>query len=62
MILFRYAVFLYDDELVVGFNWKDGTRTLKLSELEKTLGKRESVGSYLGQFGQETKNPLILYE
>ncbi|MCL2107828.1 MAG: recombinase family protein [Oscillospiraceae bacterium] len=33
--IFVNSVFLYDDKLVVTFNWKDGTKTVSLSELER---------------------------
>ena len=50
--IFINSVFLYDDELVIGFNWKDGTKKIKLSEFEKAVkatGKGKNKGSYLEQ-------------
>ena len=32
--IFVNSIFLYDDKLVIGFNWKDGTKTVTLAELE----------------------------
>jgi hypothetical protein len=32
--IFVNSVFLYDDKLVITFNWKDGTKTVSLTELE----------------------------
>ena len=32
--IFVNSIFLYDDKLVIAFNWKDGTKTVTLSELE----------------------------
>ena len=32
--IFVNSVFLYDDKLVIAFNWKDGTKTVTLAELE----------------------------
>ena len=32
--IFVNSVFLYDDKLVIAFNWKDGTKTITLAELE----------------------------
>jgi len=32
--IFVNSIFMYDDKLVVGFNWKDGTKTVTLAELE----------------------------
>jgi hypothetical protein len=34
--IFINSVFLYDDKIVLTFNWKDGTKTVTLSELEST--------------------------
>ena len=31
---FVNAVFLYDDKIVLTFNYKDGTKTISLAELE----------------------------
>jgi hypothetical protein len=50
--IFVNSVFLYDVELVVGFNWKDGTKTLSLKQWEKAVRGRNGVGSYLVQCGQ----------
>jgi len=33
--IFINSIFLYDDKLVIAFNWKDGTRTITLAELEE---------------------------
>jgi len=32
--IFVNSVFLYDDELVITFNWKDGSKTVTLGELK----------------------------
>jgi len=32
--IFVNSVFLYDDKLVIAFNWKDGAKTVSLAELE----------------------------
>ena len=32
--IFVNAIFLYDNKLVITFNWKDGTKTVSLEELE----------------------------
>jgi DNA invertase Pin-like site-specific DNA recombinase len=50
--IFVNSVFLHDDRLVVGFNWRDGTKTLSLSELEKAdkaSDNAENKRSYLVQ-------------
>jgi len=54
--IFVNSIFLYDDKLVITYNWKDGTKTVSLAELESTAedsGKAETLnfrlisGSYL---------------
>lgn len=50
--IFVNSVFVYDDRLVIGFNWKENTKTIKLSELENAVGNRENMSSYLGQSGR----------
>lgn len=44
---FVNAVFLYDDKLVLTFNFKDGTRTMNLDDLEAASrdGKKDAGGS-----------------
>jgi DNA invertase Pin-like site-specific DNA recombinase len=59
--IFVNSVFLYDDKLIITFNYKDGTKTVSLTELESTeaSGKASdlavSVGSYLD--GNAPPNP-----
>jgi len=61
--IFVNSVFLYDDKLVITFNWKDGTKTVTLAELEavdnqggtavpgsKVLQISNYRGSHLEQF------------
>jgi hypothetical protein len=54
--IFVNSVFLYDDDLTITYNWKDGTKTVTLAELEaasgnatggETLKSSEFSGSYL---------------
>ena len=40
--IFVNLIFLYDDKLVIAFNWKDGSKTVSLAELE---GAAEGDGS-----------------
>ena len=35
--IFVNSIFLYDDKLVIAFNWKDGTKTVTLAELESAI-------------------------
>jgi DNA-directed RNA polymerase subunit M/transcription elongation factor TFIIS len=50
--IFVNSVFLYDDELVVGFNWKDGTKTMSIKQWEKSCNGEGESGSYLEQCSQ----------
>ena len=36
--IFINSIFLYDDKLVIAFNWKDGSKTISLAELEAAVG------------------------
>jgi DNA invertase Pin-like site-specific DNA recombinase len=36
--IFVNAVFLYDDKLVITFNWKDSSKTVTMTELEAVVG------------------------
>ena len=42
--IFLNSVFLYDDKLVITFNWKDGTKTVSLAELEAAADGDDSGG------------------
>ena len=35
--IFVNAIFLYDDKIVITFNWKDGTKTVTFAELEDAM-------------------------
>ena len=35
--IFVNSIFLYDDKLTITFNWKDGTKTVSLAELESAI-------------------------
>ena len=48
--IFINAIFLYDDKMVITFNWKDGSKTVTLAELEavdSTNGETEETGNLL---------------
>ena len=47
---FVNAIFLYDDKLVITFNYREGSKTITLEELQQTLCKRES-GSDMDSLG-----------
>ena len=44
---FVNAVYLYDDRIVLTYNYKDGTRTVTMDEVEKAFGNGEKSGSDL---------------
>ena len=35
--IFVNSIFLYDDKLVIAFNWKDGSKTVTLAELDAAI-------------------------
>jgi hypothetical protein len=41
--IFVNSIFLYDDLLVITLNWKDGTKTLTLAELESAADGSETA-------------------
>ena len=53
--IFVNSIFLYDDKLVIGFNWKDGTKTVTLAELETATentadGGTPSICGFYGSY------------
>lgn len=50
--IFVNSIFLYDDKLVIAFNWKDGTKTVTLAEMESTMNSS-------GETDQAVKVPNI---
>ena|GEM_PF-384762 len=56
--IFVNSVFLYDDRLVVGFNWKDGTKTISLKQCEKGVGGSYNGVSRFAQPSDEIASPL----
>ncbi len=54
---FVNAIYLYDDKLVITFNYRDGSKTITLSDVETTLDK-ENIGSDLTSFAVPKKRGL----
>ena len=52
---FVNAIYLYDDKIVIGFNYKEGTKTITFDDVKKTLAEEEN-GSDLNCFGAPIKN------
>ena len=48
--IFVNSVFLFDDKLVIAFNWKDGTKTVTLAELE-AAGESDDSGELTSDAG-----------
>ena len=40
--IFVNSIFLYEDKLVITFNWKDGTKTITLAELDAAMNEGEA--------------------
>ena len=54
---FVNAIYLYDDKLVLTFNYKDGTRTITLDDVKEAV--KNNTGSDLDCLGAPTKkSPL----
>lgn len=45
--IFVNSIFLYDDKLIIAFNWKDGTKTVTLAEMEGAINEGVAVGETL---------------
>jgi DNA invertase Pin-like site-specific DNA recombinase/TolA-binding protein len=43
--VFVNSVFLYDDKLVIAFNWKDGSKTVTLAELETAAAEPDATSA-----------------
>ncbi|MGN0809768.1 MAG: hypothetical protein ACI4NQ_07370 [Christensenellales bacterium] len=54
---FINAIFLYDDKLVLTFNYKEGTKTITFAELQDTINNKS--GSDLDCSGAPEKNPHL---
>ncbi len=47
---FANAIYLYDDKIVIGFNYKEGTKTITFDDVQKALSEEEN-GSDLDCLG-----------
>ena len=55
--IFVNSVFLYDDEITITYNWKDGTKTVTLAELEAaSKNTADSRTPILGGFSGSNLN------
>jgi hypothetical protein len=52
---FINAIFLYDDKMLITFNYKDGTKTLHSARLKKPLKKRLLVRIWIAQLHQKER-------
>ncbi len=55
---FINAIFLYDDKLVITFNYRDGSKTITLRDINETIF-RENLGSDI-DFCAVPEKPLSL--
>ena len=56
---FINAIFLYDDKLVITFNYKDGTKTITFDDLKVALSKK-NMGSDLDCDGAPRRSKLCV--
>ena len=40
--IFVNSIFLYDDKLVITFNWKNGAKTVTLAEIENAINDKDN--------------------
>ena len=55
--VFVNAIYLYDDKMVITFNYKDGTKTITLDDVKRAI-KKNNTGSDLDCHGAPTKMTL----
>ena len=55
---FVNAIYLYDDKLVLTFNYKDGTRTITLDDVKDAV--KNNTGSDLDCLGAPKKSPHLM--
>ena len=53
---FVNAIYLYDDRIVLTYNYKDGSHTVTLAQVEETFGSGDNSGSDLGEGAPPLKN------
>ena len=41
---FNNSIFLYDDKMVITFNYKEGTKTITLAELQEAISNKNGSG------------------
>ena len=46
---FVNAIYLYDDRIVLTYNYKDGSHTVTLAQVEETFGRGDNSSSDLGE-------------
>ena len=57
---FVNAIYLYDDKIVLTYNYNDGTRTISLDQVEKSLDSGENSGSDLKACAPPNQIPLLI--
>ena len=65
--IFVNSIFLYEDKLVIAFNWKDGAKTVTLAELEEAVTESKPAdhvedslytGTFWGSFLEQFPAPV----
>ena len=56
-MFFVNAIYLYDDKMIITFNYKDGTKTITLDDVKRTI-KKDNTGSDLDCHGAPKKSTL----
>ena len=57
--IFVNAVYLYDDKMVITFNYKDGTKTITLDDVKRAI-KKDNIGSDLECHGAPSRSKLCI--
>ena len=60
---FINAIYLFDDKLVITFNYKEGTKTITFAEIEEVFGSDLSLLSvgYFQRFNYTRKQRTVQY-
>ena len=57
--VFVNAIYLYDDKMIITFNYKDGTKTITLDDVKRAI-KRNNTGSDLDCIGAPNNRPFLI--
>mgnify|MGYP003294435772 CR=1 FL=1 len=57
--VFVNAIYLYDDKMIITFNYKDGTKTITLDDVKRAI-KKNNTGSDLDCHGAPRRSKLYI--